>query len=328
MEIHPMWNEYPVLKDKLQATLQTMEQAVSLKNKEVENAVLRLMHAGGKMLRPAYCLLFAEFGPKQDDKKAVALAAAVETLHTATLIHDDIVDQADFRRGTKTIQYEFGNDVAVYAGDYLFIICFKLLSNYASSLQSIQLNSSSMEQILNGELGQMTRRYDTSMPIEQYIENITGKTGELFALSCFVGAYESGTSQLFANKCRKIGEQIGIAFQIKDDILDYDQSASQIGKPVLEDVRQGVYSLPLLLTLQKAPNELLPLLHKKQEMSLDDAAHVWELVHHYQGVEAAQEIAESYTKQALRAIQKLPDNSKQTRQNLLKITQFLLERTS
>lgn len=328
MEIHPIWNDYPVLKKKLQATMQTMEKSVRLKNKEVEKAVLALMNAGGKMLRPAYCLLFAEFGPKQDDKKAISLAAAIETLHTATLIHDDIVDQASFRRGIKTIQYQFGNDVAVYAGDYLFIICFKLLSDYASSLKSIQLNSASMERILNGELGQMTQRYDTDMSVEQYLENISGKTGELFALSCFMGAYESGTTQLFANKCRKIGEQIGIAFQIKDDILDYQQTAEQIGKPVLEDVRQGIYSLPLLLALEKAPNDFLPLLRKKQNMSIEDAQQVWRLVQSYNGVSEAQKMAEKYTDQALASIKKLPDNSKQTRQNLFTITQLLLERTS
>ena len=113
-------------------------------------------------------------------------------LHTASLIHDDIVDQADTRRSLPTIRAQFGNDVAVYAGDYLFVCCFKLLADYAGSLKSLQINSRSMETILAGELGQMSKRYDLNVTIEDYLENISGKTAELFALSCFIGAYESG----------------------------------------------------------------------------------------------------------------------------------------
>ena len=104
-----------------------------------------MIHSGGKMLRPAYQLLFSEFGEEKDSQKAVALSAAIEMLHTASLIHDDIVDQADTRRSLPTIRAQFGNDVAVYAGDYLFVCCFKLMADYAGSLKSLQINSRSME---------------------------------------------------------------------------------------------------------------------------------------------------------------------------------------
>ncbi len=108
-----------------------------------------------------------------------------------------------------------------------------------------------MEKILNGELGQMDWRYVTDMTVKQYIENISGKTAELFALSCSVGAYEAGSSEKFANQARDIGMNIGIAFQMLDDILDYSATAGTLGKPVLADVQQGVYSLPLILALRK-----------------------------------------------------------------------------
>ncbi|MFV0558725.1 MAG: polyprenyl synthetase family protein [Enterococcus sp.] len=328
MKLHPIWNEFPSLEPELTATMHLMKQSIHLKNKPVEQALLEMIQAGGKLLRPAYQLLFSEFGPEKDSKKAQALAAAIEMLHTATLIHDDIVDQADVRRNLTTIAHRFGNDVAVYAGDYLFICCFKIMANYATSMKSLQLNSQSMEKILTGELGQMDYRYDTTLSIDQYLENISGKTAELFALSCSIGAFESGSSEKFAQKAAKIGLEIGLAFQILDDILDYSQPTTQIGKPVLKDVRQGVYSLPLLYALKKAPQELLPLLGKKTEMTDDDCQNVYQLVQLHGGVEQAQKLATTYTEKALAKITKLPETPTNTKENLARLTAMILQRTN
>ncbi|WP_122646022.1 polyprenyl synthetase family protein [Enterococcus mediterraneensis] len=328
MKLHPIWNDYPTVKKELIDTLALMEKTVKIKNKSVEKAVLEMIHSGGKLLRPAYQLLFSQFGPEQDRQKAIALSASIEMLHNATLIHDDIVDQADIRRNLPTIAAEFGNDVAVYAGDYLFVCCFKLMADYASSLRSLQINSRSMDKILSGELGQMDDRYAMDMSIDQYIENISGKTAELFALSCSVGALESGTTEKFAKNAAEIGLNIGIAFQIIDDILDYSQEESHIGKPVLEDVRQGVYSLPLLYALQDGRQQLEPLLTKKDAMTDADTQAVYQYVQQFQGVQKAQELAEKYTNKALRAIQKLPETPQQTKQLLEKLTREILARTN
>ena len=327
MKIHALWQDYPDLAVDLQATLTLMNKSITLSNKEVEAAIHTMIHAGGKLLRPAYLLLFAEFGKQQDREKMIALAAAMETLHTATLIHDDIVDEADLRRNRPTIQSQFGKDVAVYAGDYLFVCCFKILANYASSFKSIQLNANSMDRILAGELGQLDKRYDLTVSVKDYLNNISGKTAELFALSSFVGAYESGCSELFANRVRKIGQLIGVTFQIMDDILDYSQTADAIGKPVLEDVRQGVYSLPLLYALQENPQALIPLLNKKAAMTDADAQAVFELVQQSHGLSAAQELAQSYTTKALKEISKLPKNQHGTKDKLYTLTESLLQRS-
>lgn len=327
MKIHKLWNDYPDLSNDLKTTLILMEKSINLSNKEVEKAILTMIHSGGKMLRPAYLLLFSQFGKEYDKDKAIALAAAMETLHTATLIHDDIVDEANTRRNKTTIQSQFGKDVAVYAGDYLFVSCFKLLADYASSLKSIQLNAKSMEKILSGELGQMDNRYDTSMTIDSYLANISGKTAELFALSCFVGAYESGCSDLFATKCKQIGSSIGITFQIIDDILDYSQDASIIGKPVLEDVKQGIYSLPLLYALKANPKAFLPYLDKRDKMTNDDAEKVVELVQKYNGIQSAQLLAETYTTKALKEISKLSTSNQLIKNTIYSLTTQLLTRT-
>ncbi|ARV04824.1 MULTISPECIES: polyprenyl synthetase family protein [Enterococcus] len=326
MNIHPMWNTYPTLSKELTTTLRLMEQAVQIDNQEIQAAVHDMIHSGGKLLRPAYQLLFSYFGEQRDPKKATALAASIELLHTATLVHDDIVDEADTRRGLPTLRSRFGNSTAVYTGDYLFVCCFKLLSDYSSSLKSIQLNSRSMEKVLTGELGQMDNRYNFEVTIDQYLKNISGKTAELFALSCFVGAYESGTSQRFAKRCGEIGENIGLAFQIIDDILDYTQTADAIGKPVLEDVRQGVYSLPLIYALEANREVLLPLLMKKEALTNEETQEIYRLVHELGGVEKAQQLATHYTEKALKEISKLPETKAQAKEQLYEITQTILTR--
>lgn len=327
MKLHPMWREYPELSKELTVTLELMENSIKLKNKEVQTEILNMIHSGGKLLRPAYQLLFSTFGNNRDGDKAIALAASIEMLHTATLIHDDIVDKSSIRRSLPTLNAVFGNEVAVYAGDYLFVCCFKLMSDYAGSLRSLQLNSRSMEKILSGEMGQMDNRYNTKLTISQYLENISGKTAELFALSCFVGAYESGMSDGFSRKCGKIGKNIGMAFQIVDDILDYSQDAEQIGKPVLEDVRQGVYSLPLLTILESSHREeLLPYLNRKENMTVEESQKVYQLIHRFNGVEKAQVIAAKYTEAAIKDIRALPETAIDTKGTLEKITASILQR--
>lgn len=326
MELHPMWHAYPTLETELEETLVLMEDAIHLKNKPVEQAILQMIHAGGKMLRPAYQLLFSSFGPEQDRKKATAIAAAIEMLHTATLIHDDIVDEAELRRGLSSIRSQFGNSVAVYAGDYLFVSCFKLMANYASSMKSLQMHSKSMESILNGELGQMDNRYNINLSVADYLEAISGKTAELFALSCAIGAYESGTSRKFAEQAGKIGLAIGMAFQIMDDILDYTQDQQKLGKPVLEDVKQGVYSLPLILALESDATRLRPLLEKRGNLSQAEQHLIFELVHDLGSVTRAQDFAKEYTDQALKLIKKLPATAE--RDQLAQLTETILSRQS
>ncbi len=326
MNIHPMWDNYPTLKKDLNKTLELMSSAISLPNKEVEQTILDLFHSGGKLLRPAYLLLFSELGKDVDKKKSIALAAAMETLHTATLIHDDIVDEADVRRGVPTLQTKFDKDVAVYSGDYLFIVCFKLLVQYTDSLKSVKLNTSSMEKVLLGELGQMNTRYNIDITVDEYLQNVSGKTAELFALSCFLGCFENGGSSKLASTCRDIGKSIGIAFQIVDDILDYSQSEVSIGKPVLEDVKQGVYSLPLICAMEENKAFFEPLLAKKETLTNEEAERVHQGVIEYGGVKKAYALADSYTEKALDLINKLPNNKQQTKEIIYDITQAILTR--
>lgn len=325
MKIHPMWHEYPTLAPELASALTLIEKQITTNNTPVAKAIMEMINGGGKLLRPAYCLLFSRF-QDTDREKMIALAAAIETLHTATLIHDDIIDKSPTRRNQVTIQKQFGPDTAVYAGDYLFVVCFKLLAHYASSLRSIQQDSGSMEKILKGELDQMATRYQTQITINDYLKQVSGKTGQLFALSCFIGAYESGGTTNFAKTAEKIGMNIGIAFQLLDDILDYTSDGETLGKPVYEDVRSGVYSAPLILAMQRDRQAFLPLLAKKEQISDTEMIQLRDLVIKYEGVKQAYTMAQQRTELATAGLQKLPAGA--ARDDLIRLTESLLKRKS
>ena len=325
MKIHPMWHEYPTLAPELASALTLIEKQITTNNTPVAKAIMEMINGGGKLLRPAYCLLFSRF-QDTDREKMIALAAAIETLHTATLIHDDIIDKSPTRRNQVTIQKQFGPDTAVYAGDYLFVVCFKLLAHYASSLRSIQQDSGSMEKILKGELDQMATRYQTQITINDYLKQVSGKTGQLFALSCFIGAYESGGTTNFAKTAEKIGMNIGIAFQLLDDILDYTSDGETLGKPVYEDVRSGVYSATLILAMQRDRQAFLPLLVKKEHISDTEMIQLRDLVIKYEGVKQAYTMAQQRTDLATAGLQKLPAGA--ARDDLIRLTESLLKRKS
>lgn len=323
-QLHPLWRDYPALQPELKQVMQLMNDNINIADTAITEAILEMIHSGGKLLRPAYCLLFSQF-KDTDRQRMIALAASLETLHTATLIHDDIIDDATMRRHTTSIQAQFGKDVAVYAGDYLFVVVFKILSHYSSSFKSIQLNSAKMEKILVGEVQQKDRHYHIDITMPQYQEQIQGKTAELFALSCFLGAFESGAGQLLSARAQKAGMAIGMAFQILDDILDYQETSHEIGKPILEDVVEGVYTSPLIFALQTdARKELLPLLRQQGNISQGDLERVQQLVIDAGGVTQAQALATKYTNDALKQLHKLPDIP--ARADLIRLTQQLLTR--
>lgn len=323
--IHPMWDAYPDLREELKATVALVEENITIKNEEVQDRIKELLFSGGKLLRPAYSILFSQLTPQSDAEKARAVAAAIEVLHMATLIHDDVIDEADRRRGKATLNAAYSNRVAVYAGDYLFTVSFKLLQNYVQDASVLQLDARGMENILIGELNQMSRRYNLNMRMRDYLSQIQGKTAQLFALSCYAGATQARDAQRLAHQAYQIGNNIGMAFQITDDILDYSPDDEKMGKPVLQDVRNGVYTAPLLYALRQERAKLLPYLEKRETLSEEDAREVLHIVEASGGLREARDLAEKYTKKALRQIHHLPESG--NKETLSRITEQILSRS-
>lgn len=324
MKLHPIWEDYPDLSSELEQVIQLIKRSIRMRNKEVEAVLTDMLESGGKMLRPAYTLLFSAFGTDHDPERARALAASIELLHAATLIHDDIIDDADTRRGKTTIQSKYGKDAAVYAGDYLFTVSFRLLAKQVQSDRQLDINTRGMERILMGELDQMHLYYHLDMTIRQYLTQISGKTAQLFALACYSGALEGGVTERKARHAYYIGSHIGMAFQILDDILDYTQNSESMGKPVLEDVRQGIYTAPLIFAMRKNRQQFEPLLSKRDKMTNEDVRMVQHLVNELGGLKEARSLAGKYTHKALKRIDQLPMSPE--KQVIQSLTKQLLER--
>lgn len=282
----------------------------------------------GKMLRPACVMLFGAFGPDATQKhdELQKIATSIETLHNATLIHDDIIDESSMRHGRPSIQTKYGKHIAVYAGDYLFALSLTLLSENAQSLHSVIADGKTMQNILVGETEQYNNAYNINISEKEYLSQIKGKTGVLFGLACFIGAYESGIKVTKALKAKQFGEYLGQAFQLRDDILDYTTTSSTFKKPVLLDVKDGIYSGPLIFALQNDDNNHLhELVKMRKDLTQDQLHEIENLVNHLGGVERAQKLADQYTEKALASLKKhWPDN--ENRALIEQLTGRLLKR--
>ena len=218
--------------------------------------------------------------------------------------------------GVPTISHLYGPEIAVYAGDYLFIAVFKLMIQHALDLSNLSQRVEAMEKLLNGELGQMNLKFNTEQTIADYIDNISGKTAELFAQACAVAPFADGAYKL-AQLAYDIGLNIGIAFQIMDDYLDYTADSETLGKPVLADMQQGIYSAPVLFALAADPRVADFL---KQE----DFETVFKRIQQTNALQKTHDLAQHYTTRALKLIDKLPNTP--VKSDIRQITEDLLER--
>ncbi|GAX06324.1 geranylgeranyl pyrophosphate synthase [Secundilactobacillus pentosiphilus] len=322
--VHKLWHQFPQVEAQLKALQPYLMETVKLPSQPIQDQVLALLQSGGKLLRPGFFYLFSEFGDQHDDDLLRAGAASLELLHVATLIHDDVIDRSPLRRGVTTIHTLYGSRNAVYAGDYLFTIYFKEVLKTTHELAALQLNVQSMRDILTGELEQMKLSYKRTVTEKDYFHEISGKTAKLFWLSCRQGAVLSHSDETVTQLAGEIGMTIGKAYQILDDILDYDGQSQKTQKPVLEDLKSGVYSLPLILAMKDAKHLFKPYLAKKDQMTATDLQAVSQLVVRYDGVEKAQAKASKLTQQALSLIDQLPELPVKTA--LKQLTLLLLKR--
>jgi octaprenyl-diphosphate synthase len=222
-------------------------------NELITEAVRRMLAAGGKRLRPRFTLLAAEsVGGRADEH--LRLAAFMELIHVATLIHDDVVDRADTRRGVNATAVDFGNRISVLAGDYLFAWIFKnVTADYAHPIPNVL--SSTLADITDGEVLQLRALGDLDTTLAGYVEVATKKTASLFAASAECGALAAGGSPFAVRALRDFGTAFGIAFQMRDDVLDLTADEAMLGKPVGNDLRERKMTIPLVLALESGDRE-------------------------------------------------------------------------
>lgn len=303
------WHNQTEIQTALDDIRQIMLDTTGLGNFPLAPDIKHLIKANGKMLRPAFLLLAAEFGRQKKGIKE--LAAAIELLHIATLIHDDVIDQADTRRGVKTIHKLRDTRGAVLAGDWLLTRCF-LLASYNSSPANARLIAQVIGSICAQEIQQNLDAFTWSASKRSYFRKIAGKTAALFSLAFYAGASESGAKPWTRAILTRIGYNTGMAFQIIDDILDFSSSQEEFRKPVGQDLSEGLTTLPLVIAIQ-GDRSILKTLPQEPPFNAEAKEELIELVKSSGALEKAGNYARLYTDRALTELERLPAGSSRDR---------------
>ena len=256
-----------------------------------------VLSSGGKRVRPALLLLAARLCGYNGDK-AVPLASVVEFIHTATLLHDDVVDRATLRRGLASANTLWGNEASVLVGDFLFSKSFSLMVS-AGSLDILRVLSSATTIIAEGEVMQLLCTGEVDLSEERYIGVVRAKTAILMSAACEAGGILGNVSIEKQNALAHFGMNLGIAFQLMDDTLDYIASEEEFGKSIGHDLEEGKITLPLIHTLLQCTTEeraIIVSVVESEEMSLDDFRNVSGLVNKYGGINYTVASARRYIK--------------------------------
>lgn len=255
-----MWENFPLIRKELEAFEDYLKSKLSSRIEFLENATKDVVLSGGKRLRPAFTIIAALHGDYNRERVFPA-AASVELLHTATLIHDDIIDNAKTRRGNITLSEKHNINLAVYTGDYLLTKSLRLLLETGLKPDRMDILSRSISLLCESEIDQYLGKYEIAS-LGKYLKRIIGKTGILFSASLMLGAKTANLSDDITRIFGRFGNSFGAAFQIRDDLLDILSDQKKEGKPVLNDLKEGIVTLPIILSvrnnndLRKQVNEL------------------------------------------------------------------------
>lgn len=285
----------------VQADLQQVEaellRQVDAPDPVLSQAARHLVQAGGKRLRPAFAILAARCCGASLER-ILPLAVALEMIHMATLVHDDVIDASPIRRGQPTVWARWGQELSLHTGDYLFARSLILVATYDDPRIPSVLASVSVKMV-QGEIQQLAAAFDLDVTLRDYLDRIYRKTALLIAASCELGAIAAGADTATIRHLRYYGRNLGLAFQITDDVLDMVADPEQTGKPIGGDLRQGVITLPAIYALQASPKKqkLIHLLGKRDKTQAEIQEAI-ELIKDCGGIKYALDIAEGYLERA------------------------------
>lgn len=299
--------------------------AVQSDTAEITAAGATLIKAGGKRLRPTLLLLAAQCGERCDLDRAMPLAVSVELIHMASLVHDDVIDRADTRRGTATTNAKWGNRLAILLGDYLFSRAFLLTLGHGYDERLASRMAEIVRNLATGEIRQDASLFAPCAE-DEYLTRIALKTGNFFGLCCELGALLSEAGQPLTSALRDYGRAFGMAFQLTDDLLDLTADGTTLGKPAAgNDLRQGVLTLPVLRALSTSDRrgELLAIAQTRAAAPAQIARAV-AIVRESDGLAYTRRLAADYADRALAALAvPMPDGA---RSALTELARFVLQR--
>ena len=284
-----------------------------------------IIGAGGKRMRPMLVIMFARAlgfrGAEQHE-----LAATVEFIHTATLLHDDVVDESSLRRGRQTANALFGNAASVLVGDFLYSRAFQMMVS-VNRMRVLEVLADATNVIAEGEVLQLMNMHDPDIAVSEYLRVIRFKTAKLFEASARLGAVLADASSDVEEACSAYGRSLGTAFQLVDDLLDYEGNTAELGKNVGDDLREGKPTLPLLIAMERgtaAERDLIR--HAIEHGEVARLAEIVEIVRHTGAIAATREAARREADQAAKQLEHLPES--EYREALLEFCARSVERSS
>ena len=266
-----------------------------------------ILGGGGKRLRPALLLLTSQM-LRYDGYRDVIYAAVVEFIHTATLVHDDIIDEADVRRGRTSINYRWGNNLTVLVGDYLYTHSMNM-ALAEGNLDILRLLSNVTIRMIEGEILGLEQNGRADLSIDDYFDIVSRKTAALFGACCRIPAYLVDISEAHASSLFNYGLNLGICFQLIDDLLDFTSSTEILGKPALSDLKEGKLTLPLILALPRATareREIIARVATTKSFDGVDPSEIIAIVNRYDALEQTREYARNYAHRARVALDPFP----------------------
>ncbi|GIP32392.1 polyprenyl synthetase family protein [Paenibacillus sp. J2TS4] len=285
-----------------------------------------LLKAGGKRLRPVFVLLAGQFG-NYDLDKLKYIAIPMELIHMASLVHDDVIDDADTRRGQLTVKSKWDNRIAMYTGDYIFAKALGVATQLSNPVIH-QIMSKAIVELCIGEMEQIRYFFHTGQTLRNYLLRIKRKTALLIAISCQLGAIAAGAPERVSDKLYRYGYNVGMAFQVRDDLLDITGTEKELGKPPGSDVKQGNITLPILYALQedKLREPLLQELERiRAAEGQTDVSRFLDIVRGSEGIRKADQLASRYIGRAIEALASLPDI--QAKNDLIRVARFVGDRS-
>jgi octaprenyl-diphosphate synthase len=286
-----------------------------------------LAQGGGKRIRPALLLLSSRLLGYEDGDKDVRYAAVVEFIHTATLVHDDIIDEARLRRGRTSANARWGNNLTVLYGDYLYTMSMGIALD-EGDLTILKVLSDTTLSMIEGEMIGMEKEGSVHVTREEALEITRRKTADLFSAACRLPAHFAPRGDLVAaERLGDYGRCLGMAFQLIDDLLDYTGSEQEVGKPVLNDLREGKLTMPLLLALPKASpgeRERVATVLREREFKTVEPAEILSLVERYDAISETRALARDYAGAARVALEAFPNS--EAKDGLLLATESVIDR--
>ncbi|MRH42400.1 heptaprenyl diphosphate synthase component II [Aquibacillus halophilus] len=299
---------YSYLKQDLDIIEEALNQTIHAKHPVLREASIQLLNAGGKRLRPVFVLLSGMFGD-YNIEKIKTVAVSLELIHMASLVHDDVIDESELRRGKPTVKAKWDNRIAMYTGDYIFARSLEYLTSLDNS-RAHKILAETIVELTIGEMEQIKDKYDLNQNVRNYFRRIKRKTALLISSSCQLGAISTNVQPNQEKALYRYGYYIGMSYQIIDDILDFTSTEEQLGKPAGSDLLQGNLTLPVLYAMDSSyhfSKQIQDLFNDPSTLTQEDIQPLLQQIKDSGAIERSFAISNRYLEKAYESIKDLPD---------------------